>query len=154
MVSVDLIQDFLAQRRFAFVGVSRQPKDFSRALFREFRARGYDAVPVHPGVDAVDGVPCVPRLRAIDPPVDTALLMTSPDVTEELVRQCAQAGIKRVWLYRAAGPGAGSPGAVRFCEENGIAVIPGECPFMFFPGTGFVHRFHGFVKKITGAYPR
>jgi predicted CoA-binding protein len=154
MMTLDRIQDFLAQKRFAFVGISRQPKDFSRALFREFRARGYDPVPVHPGVDAIDGVPCFARLREIDPPVDGVLFMTSPDITETLVRECPQAGIKRVWFYRAGGKGAGTGGAVRFCEDNGIAVVPGECPFMFFPETGWVHRFHGFVRKIAGAYPR
>ena len=152
-MTLNPIQDFLAQKRFAFVGVSRQPKDFSRALFREFRARGYDPVPVHPGVDSIDGVPCVGTLREIQPPVDSVLLMTPPDVTETLVRECPKAGIKRVWLYRGGGKGAGTPGAVRFCEDNGIAIVPGECPFMFFPETGWVHRFHGFVRKISGSYP-
>ena len=153
MVSLDRIQDFLAQKRFAFVGVSRQPKDFSRSLFHEFRARGYDAVPVHPAAEAIDGVPCFRSLQEIDPPVDSVLLMTPPEVTDMLVRECAQAGIARVWLYRGGGRGAVSPSAVKFCEDNGIDVIPGECPFMFFPETGFVHRFHGFVRKIAGAYP-
>jgi len=74
-------------------------------------------------------------------------------VTDVLVRECAQAGIKRVWLYRGGGRGAGSPGAVKFCEDNDIAVIPGECPFMFFPETGWMHRVHGFVRKIAGTYP-
>jgi uncharacterized protein len=154
MVSLDRIQDFLAQKRFAFAGVSRQPKDFSQALFREFRARGYDPVPVHPAADAIDGISCVRSLHDIDPPVDSVLFMTPTAVTDVLVRECAQAGIKRVWLYRGGGPGAGSPGAVKFCEDNGIAVIPGECPFMFFPETGWMHRVHGFVRKIAGTYPR
>jgi len=152
-VSLERIQDFLAQKRFAFVGVSRQPKDFSRALFREFRDRGYLAVPVHPEADVIEGVPAFRSLREIEPPVDTVLLMTSPGVTEVLVRECVQAGIRRVWLYRGGGRGAGTAEAVRLCEENGIAVVPGECPFMFFPNAGWIHRVHGLVKKITGSYP-
>ena len=154
MVPLNRVQDFLEQKRFAFVGVSRQPKDFSRALFREFRSRGYDPVPVHPKTDAIDGVPCVRSLHEIRPPVDSVLLMTSLEITDVLVRECAQAGIKRVWFYRGGGQGSGSVAAVKFCEDNGIAVIPGECPFMFFPGTGLVHRLHGFVKKIAGTFPR
>lgn len=151
--SMERIRDFLAQNRFAFVGVSRQPKDFSRALFREFRARGYNAIPVHPQADAIEGVPAFRSLRDIDPPVDSVLLMTSPAVTQTLVRECAQAGIKRVWLYRGGGRGTGTAEAVRLCEHNGISVVPGECPFMFFPETGLIHRFHGFVRKIAGTYP-
>jgi uncharacterized protein len=148
------IQDFLAQKRFAFVGVSREPKDFSRMLFREFRARAYDAVPVHPSSGEIDGVPCARSLGAIDPAVDSVLLMTKPEVTSALLRECAQAGVKRVWLYRATGRGSVSPDAVQFCEANGIAVVPGECPFMFFPETSLIHRVHGFIKQIAGAYPR
>src|SRR5260370_42494077 len=100
------IQDFLAQKRFAFVGVSRQPRDFSRMLFREFRVRGYDVVPVHPSSDDIDGVSCARSLGAIDPQVEGVLLMTKPEVTSALLRECAQAGVKRVWLYRATGRGS------------------------------------------------
>ena len=153
MSSMQMIQDFLGQKRLAVVGVSRQPKDFSLALFRELRKRGYDAVPVNPEAEQIDEQPCYARLQAVHPPVDGALLMTSPAATDQVVRDCADAGIKRVWMYRAAGDGAVSPAAVKFCEESGIAVIPGECPFMFFSGGGWFHHLHGFVRKITGAYP-
>jgi len=148
-----MVRDFLAQKRFAFIGVSRQPKDFSRGLFREFLTRGYEPVPVHPEVAEVEGVPCVARLADVQPPVEGVLLMTSANVSSVLVQQCVEAGIKRIWFYRATGQGSASPAALAACAVNGIAAIPGECPFMFFEGTPWIHRFHGFVKKITGAYP-
>jgi predicted CoA-binding protein len=148
------IQDFLGHKRFAIVGVSRGPKDFSRTLWREFRDRGYDAVPVNPEAREIEGAPCFARIQEVTPPVEDALLMTPPAVTYAVVRDCAAAGVKRVWMYRAGGKGAVSPEAVRFCEDNGIAVIAGECPFMFLPGAGLIHRFHGFVKKIAGSYPK
>ncbi len=44
--------------------------------------------------------------------------------------------------------------AVAFCQEHGIQVIPGQCPFMFLSGAAGVHKFHGFVRKITGRYPK
>ena len=142
MSSMQLIQDFLGQKRLAVVGVSRQPKDFSLALFREFRKRGYDAVPVNPEANQIDGRPCYARLQGVDPPVDGALLMTPPAATDTVVRDCAEAGIKRVWMYRAGGAGAVSSDAVKYCEEHGIAVIPGECPFMFFPGGSWFAPLH------------
>jgi acyl-CoA synthetase (NDP forming) len=99
-------------------------------------------------------VKCVPRLRDVQPPVDAALVLTSPAVTDQVVRDCAEAGVSSVWLYRAVGAGAVSAEAVRFCESNGIRVIAGECPFMFLPGTGLIHRVHGFFRKLAGRYPR
>ena len=66
-----LIADFLAQRRFAMVGVSRNPGDFSRMLFREFLKRGYEVVPVHPDCQAMDGHPCAPSIAAVVLEADT-----------------------------------------------------------------------------------
>jgi predicted CoA-binding protein len=154
MTPLENVRDFLAQKRFAFVGVSRLQKDFSRMLFREFQKRGYEPVPVHLEVAEIEGVRCFPYLRDIQPPVDSVLLMTSPTVTNLLVRECVEAGIKRVWFHRGAGQGAVTTSALQICEANGIRVVPGECPFMFFESTSWIHRFHGLVKKITGAYPR
>lgn len=153
MTSIDRVRDFLAQKRFAVVGVSQDPRDFSRALFREFSKRGYETVPVNPKAREIEGQPCFARVQDITPSVDGVVLMTPASATGGIVRDCREAGVKRVWMYRAAGPGAVDADAVRFCEENGISVIPGECPFMFLPGAAWFHRLHGFVKRIAGAYP-
>lgn len=151
---MEQIREFLGQERLAIVGVSQHPADFSRTLFREFQKRGYDVVPVNPAIRDIEGKPCYASVREIRPPVSTVLLMTSPAVTETVVRDCADAGVERVWMYRAGGTGAVSREAVGFCESKGIAVIPGECPFMFLPGGAWYHRMHGWVKKIAGSYPQ
>jgi predicted CoA-binding protein len=148
------IEDFLGQKRLALVGVSRNGKDFTRVLFREFCQRGYDMVPVNPSLSEVEGRPCYRRMQDVTPPADGALLMTSPAVTEQVVRDCAEAGVGRVWMYRAAGQGAVSPRAIAFCEAKNIGVIPGECPFMFFRNAGFIHRAHGFIRQLTGTLPK
>ena len=56
-------------------------------------------------------------------------------------------------MYRAGGAGAVSAQAVKYCEEHGIAVVPGECPFMFFSDGSWFHRFHGVLRKVVGKYP-
>jgi len=55
--SLEMIEDFLAQKRIAMIGISRNPRDFSAALFEEFRKRGYDVVPLNPNVPEVLGQP-------------------------------------------------------------------------------------------------
>lgn len=154
MTTLTQICDFLGSHRLAMVGVSHNSKDFTRTLFRAFLDRGYDAVPVHPGITEIDGHSCFAHVREISPPVDAALLLTSPAVTDFVVRDCAEAGVMRVWMYRATGAGAVSSTAVEFCEANGISVVAGECPFMFFPDAGLIHGLHRCVRKITGRYPR
>ena len=154
MAALDLIQDFLRQKRLAIVGVSRNPKDFSRTLFREFLKRGYDPVPVNPQAEEVEGRRCFGRLVDIDPPVEAALLMTSPQLTEKVAADCVEAGVRQVWMYRAIGLGRIRPNAVALCRAKGIGVIEGFCPLMFLPKTAFVHRLHGLFMKFTGKYPR
>jgi len=149
------IDDFLALKRIAVVGVSRNAKDFTRMLFREFRKRGYDVVPVNPAVAEIEGMPCAPDIAAVTPPPEGALLLTKPAVTEKAVRDCAAAGVGMVWMYSAGGAGAVSQEAAAFCRAQGIRAVEGECPFMFFPHTGFLpHGLHGCFKKLAGSYPR
>jgi uncharacterized protein len=148
------IDNFLALRRFAMVGVSRDPKDFSRKLFHDLCARGYDVVPVNLFAEEIDGRECFQCLQVIRPPVEGALLMTSPQATEEVVRDCSEAGIRRVWMYRAGGQGAVSSEAVEFCRNSDIRVVQGHCPYMFLPNTEFPHRAHGFLMKLMRRYPR
>jgi predicted CoA-binding protein len=152
--SLDTIQDFLAQQRIAIVGASRDPKSFSAMLLKEFSDRGYDVVPVNPKTPNVLGRTCYARVQDIRPAVEGALLVISAQATESLVVECAKAGVPRIWIYGANGKSSVSAKAMEFCRERGVEVIAGQCPFMFLPGSGGVHRFHGFVRKITGRYPQ
>jgi predicted CoA-binding protein len=150
---VSAIEDFLGLKRIAVIGVSQRSNDFSRMLFGEMLKRGYDVVPVNPAATEIEGRACYAHVLDVTPPVEGALLMTAPDVTDRVVRDCLKAGIGKVWMYRATGKGAVSDGAVRFCRENGIEVVPGACPFMFWPNTGFVHRVHGFfVRRFSDRF--
>ena len=147
------VEDFLAQKRLAIVGLSRDPKNFSRAVFREMSSRGYDLVPVNPVATEIEGKRCFARVQEIDPPVEGALLMTAPRETEQVVRDCAEAGVRRVWMHRGGGQGAVSEAAADFCKQNDIRLVKGHCPFMFLPGTSFFHRAHRFLLKLGGRYP-
>jgi uncharacterized protein len=152
--SLEMIEDFLGQKRIAMVGVSRDPKHFSVALFEELCRRGYEMVPVNPKAPSIKGQHCFARVQDIQPPLKAALLMTPPEVTDTVVADCFAAGVTQVWMYRAGGKGAVSTKAIEFCKSKGMEVIPGQCPFMFLPGAAGVHRLHGFLRKITGHYPK
>jgi predicted CoA-binding protein len=153
MSSMAAIRDFLAQRSITIVGVSRDAGELSRMLFRTLRKRGCNVFAVNPAMDTVDDVPCYPSLRHLPAPVDGVLVMASPAVTDQVVRECADLCIPRVWMYRAGGQGAVSKPAIEFCKEHGIAVVPGECPYMFLSGEPWYHRFHGVIRKVAGSYP-
>lgn len=148
------INSFLGHHRIAMVGLSRDPKHFSRYLLKELSTRGYDVVAVNPSASEIEGSPCFANVKAIEPPVDAALVMTPPAETVSVVQDCASAGIREVWMHRGGGQGAVSQVAVALCREKGIRVVEGECPLMFLPNTQFPHRVHGFIKKLVGSFPR
>ncbi|HET9306860.1 MAG TPA: CoA-binding protein [Candidatus Sulfotelmatobacter sp.] len=153
-LSLETIEDFVAQKRIAMIGASRDPKSFSIMLFKEFTRRGYDIVPVNPKTPNVQGQTCYARVQDIQPPVEAALLITAPAATERAVADCANAGIRRIWIFAANGKSPLSQKTLDSYQEQGIKIIAGQCPYMFLPGSGGVHRFHGFVRKITGRYPQ
>lgn len=143
---------FLGASRIAVVGVSRDERDFSRMLFRELVRRGHDCAPVNPALSSADGRACFARVQDVFPAPDAALLLTPPSRTEQVLRDCAEAGVRRVWLHRGGGPGAATPGAIAFCEANGIALVQDLCPFMALEGAAFPHRVHGFLRRAL--HPR
>lgn len=148
-----LIDAFLAEKRLAFVGVSREPRDFSRMLFREMLGRGYELIPVHPEADEIEGIAACRTVLDIAPAPAGALLLNPPAQSERIVEECAQAGIGMVWLYRSVALGAVTPEAVAAGERLGLRVVAGECPFMFFKGAGLIHALHRGFRRITGTLP-
>ena len=154
MTTLQQVEDFLALKRVAVVGVSRNPKDFTRVMWDEFRQRRYDAIPVNPNVTEIDGQRCYASVKDIQPPVEGALIMTSKGATDQVVRDCAEAGVKHVWMYGGMAPGAATDTAVAFADEKGMSTVKGLCPYMFLPGTPAFHAPHRIFKKLTGRYPR
>jgi predicted CoA-binding protein len=139
---------FLQSRRIAFVGLSRDEKDFSRYLFRELTRRGLDVVPVNPAAAEIEGRPCFPRLSQVQPPVEGAFLMIPPSEGDRILADCLQAGVKRVWFHRGAGKGAADERALAFCASHGIEAVRDLCPFMALPGAGAGHRMHGWFRRM------
>jgi uncharacterized protein len=88
---LETMEDFLAQKRVAMIGVSRNPKPFSVVLFEELRKRGYEVIAVNPEAPQVLGQRCFARIQDVQPAVETALRMTSAEVTDAVVSDCARA---------------------------------------------------------------
>lgn len=152
--SLEDITKFLGCKRIALVGVSRQPQHFSRSLWQEFLAKGYDAIPVNPLATEIDGRQCFARLAEIAPPVEAALLMTStPDATDQAMQECNQVQIRNIWIYKSVDDGENHEHAVEFCRLRGSAVVEGYCPFMFLPHPALFHRVHRLFMKVVGSYP-
>jgi uncharacterized protein len=135
----NLVQDFLAQKKVAVVGVSDKRETGCNLGYKKFKEAGYTVTAVNPRMETYDGAPCYPNLKAIPDKPDAVFILANPRVTEQIVQECVDLGIKHVWMHCMMGTKPGlaanmtsvSQDAVRLCRENGIAVIPGACPNQF-----------------------
>jgi uncharacterized protein len=151
----DAASEFLAGRRIAVTGVSRDPQAHgANVVYRRLRERGYEVFAVNPNTAEAEGDPTYPSLRAIPGSVDGVVIATAPERAEATMRECAELGIRQVWMHRGPGPGSVSPGAAEYGRANGIKVIDGGCPCMFGPTADPGHRLMRGVLKLTGNVPR
>ena len=132
---------FLTNKRIAVTGVSRKPKDHgSNTVFKRLRDRGYDVFAVNPNADEVEGAPSYHDLKSIPGGVDAVVIATAPDKAEATMRECAELGIKQVWMHRSYGQGSVNPTAATYGRKHGITVIDGGCPCMFDPIADIPHK--------------
>lgn len=150
----DAADEFLAQHRIAVAGVSRDEKQPANLIYRRLRDTGHEVFAVNPNAEEVEGDPCYPTVGAVPGRLDGIVVVTTPEVAEEVVAQAHEAGVPRVWLHRGMGPGSSSEAAVDFCTEHGIAVIPGGCPNMFGDTSDPGHRCMRVLLQLSGKVPR
>jgi predicted CoA-binding protein len=147
--------EFLASKRVAVTGVSRQAKNHgSNIVYKRLRDRGYVVFAVNPNADEVEGDRCYHDLRSIPGGVDAVVIGTRPEIAEETMRQCAELGIKHVWMHRGPGAGSVSEAAADYGRQRGIGVIDGGCPCMFDPTADLGHKAMRFVFMLKGNVPK
>lgn len=140
MAKIDtMVQDFLALKKIAVVGVSDKRDTGCNLAYSKFKENGYTVYPVNPRLTSYKGETCYADLKSIPEKVEAVFILANPRVTEQVVQQCVELGIKHVWMHcmmgtkpgLAAGMTSVSQPAVELCRANGITVIPGSCPNQF-----------------------
>ena len=140
------VDDFLAQKSMAVVGVSRGGKKFGNTVLKDLKEKGYRGFAINPKAESIEGERCYPDLASLPETPDGVVAVVPPATTEEVVKQAHAAGIERVWMQQ----GSESEAAIRYCRDNGMTVIDGECILMFAEPAAFYHRFHRWVWKLLG----
>ena len=147
--------EFLATKRVAVTGVSRESKGHgSNVVYKRLRERGYDVFAVNPNADEVEGDRSYHDLHSIPGGVEAVAIGTRPEVAEETMHECADLGIKHVWMHRGPGGGSVSQEATEYGREHDIAVIDGGCPCMFGPTADSGHKAMRLLFTLTGNVPK
>jgi uncharacterized protein len=117
------INDFLAQRSLAVVGVSRNPNKYGNKIFRQLKASGYEVYAINCAASSVEGQPCYPSLAELPVKVGGVVSVVPPEQTRQIADDAIQLGIHHIWMQ----PGAESDTVVQYCEDNDLNCIAGMC---------------------------
>ncbi len=150
MTTLNEINEFLAQKKIAIAGASRNPKKFVGIVFTELMKKGFELYPVNPNAEEIKGVPCVHSVSELPVNVENLFVATPKPETFSVVQQAIDKGIKRIWIQQSAD----TPEAVELAKKNHVSVIYGKCIFMFAEPVSGVHGFHRWLTKLFGGYPR
>jgi hypothetical protein len=151
------VQEFLAQKRIAVAGVSRDNSrhPVGNLIYHRLKDTAHEVFPVNPHMATFEGQRCYPSLGAIPGGVDGVVIITRPEQTEEIVHDCAEAGVPRVWMHQSlVGGSSVSRAAVDYCNDHHISVIAGACPMMYGPGVDFGHACMRGILRLTHRLPR
>jgi len=151
------VEDFLAQKRIAVAGVSRDNSHHpvGNLIYHRLKKTGHDVFPVNPNMQTFEGKQCYPNLRSIPGGVDGVVVITRPEATKQIVQECGDAGIPRVWMHQSVLSGSSvSREAVAYCDEHHISVIAGACPMMYGPRVDFGHACMRGILRLTGKLPK
>jgi uncharacterized protein len=149
MTSLHEIQDFLAPRKLAFAGASRNPKKFGAVVFSELRQKGFELYPIHPEATEIQGIPCYKSIGDLPDSVELLYVVTPKSATLSVIQDAVKRGFQRIWIQQSSD----TPESLALAKENKIPVISGRCMLMFVEPVGSIHKVHRWFSRVFGAYP-
>jgi len=150
MITLNQIGEFLEPKKIAIAGVSRDPKKFGAVVFNNLKKKGFEVYPVNPNADEIQGGKCYKSVGELPAGVDRLLIATPKTETANVVKEAAEKGMKMIWIQLSAD----TPEAVKIANENNIPVIYKKCIYMFAEPVESVHKFHRYLVKLFGGYPK
>jgi uncharacterized protein len=151
------VHEFLAQKRIAVAGVSRNKSrhPVGNLIYGRLKRTGHEVFAVNPHMQTFEGDRCYPDLRSIPGGVDGVVVITRPEITEQIVHDCNDAGVRRVWMHQSMAKGSTSVStqAVDYCRQHDISVIAGACPMMYGDGVDVGHTCMRWMLRLTGRLP-
>jgi predicted CoA-binding protein len=147
------ITEFLEHRVIAVVGVSRGGRSPANAILKKLRAAGHTVYAVNPNAARIGNERCWPDVLSLPEQAGGAVIVTRPEAAAAVVRQCAEAGIRDVWLHRSFGQGSVSAEALGEGVRLGVRCIAGGCPMMYAGRVDLAHACFRAILRWGGRLP-
>jgi predicted CoA-binding protein len=116
-------KDLMREKVIAVVGVSRDERKYGFKVFKDLIQKGMRVYGVNPNIESLLGRKIYSRISEIPERVDIVVTVVPPEVTEKIVDECAQLGIREIWMQ----PGSESEKAIEKATSLGIRVVHSAC---------------------------
>lgn len=116
------IQQFLDGGPHGVVGASENRQKYGNKVLRAYRQNRRAAIPVNPTATEIEGLRAYATLDDVPETLHGISIITPPEITEQIVEQAAQLGIKHIWMQ----PGAESERAIQSARQHGLNCIGGD----------------------------
>jgi len=149
MATLRQIEEFLGSEPIAMAGVSRNPKKFGFAAFRELKEKGMNIIPVNPHAEEIHGSKVYHDIKSLPDDVRALIVMTGKAQTAGVIREAREKGINQIWVQQMAD----SKEALKELEGSGVNFITKECILMHYKPHS-IHKFHRALRKFFGGFPK
>lgn len=150
MTTLASIESFLSPKQLAIVGASRNPRKFGRVVYDTLKKKGFTVYPVNPNAENLDGDICYRDIASLPAGLDRVYIVTPPEKTAENVRQSLDRGIRHIWIQQRSDTGE----AMAILKDADVNLVHNQCILMYAEPVKGAHRFHRFLNKLFGSYPR
>jgi predicted CoA-binding protein len=125
----DIRRVLTARPRVAMVGASNRPERASHGVLRFLLARGFDVVPVNPGLagQSIHGQAVVAALEQAAP-LDLVDIFRASDSVGPVVAEAVRLGARTIWMQL----GVVNHAAAAEARRAGLAVVMDRCPVIEF----------------------
>lgn len=150
MITKEMINNFMANKRMAIAGVSRNPKKFGHHVYKDMMNKGIEVLPVNPNIEEINGTKCYPTIESLPDSIENLLILTPKNKTEEITKQAINKGIKRIWIQQMSE----TREALELAEKANVELIYKKCIYMFAEPVKGPHKLHRVFARLLGKLPK
>lgn len=117
----DKVFQFLSTDWFGVAGASADRNKFGNKVVRCYLQVNKNVFPINPEELVIEELSCYKSVLDLPDEVLSLSIVTPPAITEKIIIEAIQKGIKNIWMQ----PGAESEEAIKICLNNQINLIAG-----------------------------
>jgi len=134
---------FFTDNQVLFIGVSSNPRSFSRSVYKDFIRSGIKVIPVNKRKFALDGQVNFQSVQDIHQIPSCAYILLNQENTKEAVESLIGRGVKKILFHSRK---TVDEHTLSLCKSHGIESVI-ACPKMMINSLP-IHKIHGFFAGV------